>query len=84
MEFRKKQARDKVQNVPAGSVAAPDVHGALNGMLDEFARVAQAKLFLDVGLVGLDRLYAYVQLVGDLPRAVPGSDQAENFQLAIA
>ena len=53
-------------------------------MLHQFARAAQRQFFLDVRLVGFDRLYAEVQFFGDLPGAVTFSDQAKHFQFAIA
>ena len=53
-------------------------------MLDELASVAKRQLLLYVCLVGLHRLRADVQFIGNLARSMTRADQPINLQFPVA
>ena len=50
---------------------------------DDFPRTGDAELFLDVGPMSFDRLFAQVELARNLVHIVPFADQLEDFQFPI-
>src|SRR5262245_23414319 len=85
--------KNKAHQVLAGlqtqrSVSRLDLSSRLvmhpvEGVLDQFGRVLEAELALDVFAIGLNRAHTQMQLPGDLPCAATLTDQPENLQLAV-
>ena len=51
----------------------------LDRVLDQLTPTVQEELFLDVGLISFDSLYAEVQFLGNLARASALADQTKDL-----